>query len=272
MKMISQEILNSVGELKDAQKWINEATFGLNHVEDFIAELSPGSNVLEVGSGSGILLSHLKNKFKNINFTGIEPFGNEFLLLKKYHNELKNIEGDIRYIKYESFDNEIKYDYIFLINVFEHLPDWKHFIKFLTRKLNKNGKCTILCPNYSFPFETHFNLPIIFNKKITYMIFGKTIKKKEKYNDIEGMWDSLNFVKYSHVKKFCISAGLKFKSCNDVSIKLIKRLKTDTEFKKRNKLLGFFGNLLSYIGLLKLLEFNFMRYLDPYMKLIITKE
>ena len=68
MKMISQEILNSVGELKDAQKWINEATFGLNHVEDFIAELSPGSNVLEVGSGSGILLSHLKNKFKNINF------------------------------------------------------------------------------------------------------------------------------------------------------------------------------------------------------------
>ena len=61
--------------------------------------------------------------------------------------------------------------------------------------LTPSGKLIILCPNYGFPFESHFSIPIIFNKKLTALIFKKRIEIFEKINACEGLWDSLNFVK-----------------------------------------------------------------------------
>ena len=46
-------------EFETASLWLAKEGFGFSQVEDRITSLAPGSNVLEVGCGSGILLSML---------------------------------------------------------------------------------------------------------------------------------------------------------------------------------------------------------------------
>jgi 2-polyprenyl-3-methyl-5-hydroxy-6-metoxy-1,4-benzoquinol methylase len=49
-----------------------------------------------------------------------------------------------------------KFDLIYLVKVFEHLPVWRDFLAFIERNLEPGGVCLILCPKYSFPYESHF--------------------------------------------------------------------------------------------------------------------
>ena len=41
-----------------------------------------------------------------------------------------------------------------------------------------------------FPVESHFKLPILVNKDITYRVFSKSIHKFEVKNDVVGLWNS----------------------------------------------------------------------------------
>ena len=45
--------------------------------------------------------------------------------------------------------------------------DWRDFLSFANNSLAENGRLIILCPNYGFPYESHFHLPIIVNKSLT---------------------------------------------------------------------------------------------------------
>lgn len=53
--------------------WINEARFGFSHVKEKIEEYSEPLDILEVGCGSGILLSMLSEAFGQHNFEGNTP-------------------------------------------------------------------------------------------------------------------------------------------------------------------------------------------------------
>ena len=75
------------------------------------------------------------------------------------------------------------------------------FLRFVKEHLKENGKCVILCPNYSFPYESHFGVPVIFSKSLTFNIFQRYIKKFEQDNSSNGLWSSLNFVKLKQVIK-----------------------------------------------------------------------
>ena len=119
----------------------------------------------------------------------------------------------LKNIGYEELSSHNKYDLIFCINVFEHLYDWRNFLEKISFLLNENGKLIVLCPNYGFPYESHFRIPVIFNKKITFYIFKKLIRVFENKNDCVGLWDSLNFVKkreiMNHLKDSKYSKNLK---------------------------------------------------------------
>ena len=71
------------------------------------------------------------------------------------------------------FKTKTKFDLIFSFNVFEHLENQNNYIKRSNQLLSESGKGLILCPNYDFPYEPHFVIPIIFNKEMTYRIFKK---------------------------------------------------------------------------------------------------
>ena len=67
------ELRNLDIEEKDLSLHLNEAKFGFDHIHKYCDKLKKGSNVLEIGCGSGILLGMLCSKYKNIEFEGIEP-------------------------------------------------------------------------------------------------------------------------------------------------------------------------------------------------------
>lgn len=251
--------------------WINEAQFGFSHLRGPISSLDSNSDILEVGCGSGILLSMLAEEYSQHNFIGIEPFNEGFSSLRKLNTFVKKSGVNITIESYEK--HQFKYDFIYCVNVFEHVNDWQHFLYWASNSLKKNGVFFVLCPNCGFPYESHFNIPIIFNKNFTLIIFKKYILTYEKKNKIHGLWNSLNFVKKSEIINFCQKneSELMFLLNDDLSIidNMIERLSEDTFFKKRQYLIGKLAWLLKTIGILNFVK-KFPNFL-PYMKLSFTK-
>lgn len=260
-------------KLSGAETWISEAEFGFRFISDEVKMLEPGSDVLEVGCGSGLLLAQLSESFSYIECEGIEPFSDGFSALKELNSLVQRKGVNIHNLKYEEFESKKKFDLIYCINVFEHLNDWRDMLKWASSLLKNCGRIVVLCPNYSFPYESHVRIPIIINKKITHKVFRKTIQAFEANNGIVGLWDSLNFVKKREVKAFTKNnyPALNLKLDDDVSIidYMIDRTLHDDEFKKRQAVIGTIALLLKKSGCLSLLKClpNFL----PYMKLNFSK-
>jgi SAM-dependent methyltransferase len=257
----------------DSATWIAEAEFGFRYVRDIVDALQHPSRILEVGCGSGILLSMLKEEFPYHEFEGIEPLGGGFSQLEELNSFVRDMGVGIETAPYESFQIKQKYDLIYCVNVFEHVKDWRHFLDWAAASLKKNGQFFVLCPNYNFPYESHFKLPVVGNKKLTYRIFRRYIDRFEESNNVEGLWASLNFVKKSEVKKYVQSheAGLALDLQDDISIveEMFDRLNKDSEFRKRQSVVGSIALGMKRIGVFSFLK-HFPNFL-PYMKLNFVK-
>ena len=261
-------------KIKNSDIWINEALFGFYHIKEYCKKLEGNNKVLEIGSGSGILLNLLSENFKDIIFEGIEPFGEGFSSLNNLNSFSRENGVSIKNIGYEELSSNNKYDLIFCINVFEHLNDWRNFLEKISFLLNGNGKLIVLCPNYGFPYESHFRIPVIFNKKITYYIFKKLIRIFENKNDCVGLWDSLNFVKkreiMNHLKDSKYSKNLQIIDHLLILDFMVNRIINDKEFRKRQRLIGIIAIALKGLGLLNIIKIfpNFI----PYMKLEFSRK
>ena len=272
---MKKSILNQINllNLKNNETWVNEALFGYDQIKKYLLNLNPEDNVLEIGCGSGILLSLIKENHQYINLLGIEPFGSGFDHLRQLNKLTKSNGAEIEIVGFEEFETDKKYNLIYSINVFEHVYDWKMFLNKAKNLLKKDGKLIILCPNYGFPYECHFGIPIIFNKKITYFIFKNFINNFEK-NNAHGLWKSLNFVKKREVKNFLKKSKnhSNFKMIDDRKIVdyMISRSLKDNKFRERQKFISFAANLLKKMGIIKILML-FPDFL-PYMKLVLFIE
>lgn len=118
--------------------------------------------ILEIGFGSGEYLIHLCQKYKNVNFIGIEVYipGISFCLKKIYELNLKNIRiiyGDAL----NFFINYAKNIKFYKINIFfpDPWPKRKHykrrmiqklFIKNILKNLFKNGILHIMTDSFSY--------------------------------------------------------------------------------------------------------------------------
>ncbi len=245
--------------------WINEAKFGFEYIRSYCEELKAGSAVLEVGCGSGILMAMLSEVRASLRFEGIEPFGDGFKNLTELNSFLKDKGLAIHNVGFEDYVSDAKYDLIYLVNVFEHLDSWQHFLEFVERHLTDSGVCVVLCPNYNVPYESHFRIPILINKQITGKAFAKSIAAFEEKNNCHGLWDSLNFVKLSDVKKRTRDSRLSLTMNDKISEDLIDRIATDDEFRKRQRVVGSIGVAMKKFGFLKLFRFGLFQNLQPYM-------
>ncbi|MBF97235.1 MAG: hypothetical protein CMJ13_08440 [Pelagibacterales bacterium] len=269
------EVLNNIKSLKiknipDLEGWIGDAKFGINQLSQYFHKKNK-FEILEIGCGIGLLLASLKEKFPSLSVEGIEPYKGGFGRLKIAKKIIpKNI--NINYLNFENFNPKKKYDIIYSVNVFEHLLDWKLYLKKTEEWLKPGGINIILCPNYSFPYESHFNIPVILNKRITYFFFKNKINKFERKNKALGLWKSLNFIKMRNVRKYCENNDLNFKYCNQIFTDMVRRLDEDLEFKKRQNFIGACAKKLKSIGFINLLNNNIFYSLHPYMKIEITKK
>ncbi|EDZ42956.1 Methyltransferase domain family [Rhodobacteraceae bacterium HTCC2083] len=251
---------------------IAEAQFGFRYVEEHLGKLPANGRALEVGCGSGILMGLLKERYPQLEIQGIEPLGSGFAALGSINQYIRDQGIQILDIGYEYFQPEHHFDVIYAINVFEHLEDWRHFLRFVEAHLASDGVCVILCPNYGFPYESHFKIPVIINKSITASVFRKSITQHEERKDSHGLWHSLNFVKLQQVRNALKACPLRLTVRHRIIEDMISRIGNDAEFRKRQKVVGSLGRVAYKLGLTKLFRYSIFQNVMPYMLLEISHD
>ncbi len=252
-----------------------EAAFGFAEIAPILSarlDLERGLTCLEIGSGPGLLLGRLQARFSQCRFEGIEPVGSGFakteppLAIIAQRANLK-----IHRCGYEDFHTEKKYDLIFSINVFEHVGSWRQYLTRTHELLAPGGVSVILCPNYAFPWEPHFRIPIAVNKPLTHRLMASAIKAYERDADYQGLWASLNFVTKRQVIRFARAHGLALHSDEAIMGRMFQRLFTDPAFAERQRALAGMAKLFHRLGLTRLLQLPGVRLFSPFMALHLSK-
>ena len=99
--------------------------------------INPNMNILEIGCGTGLMLSTIKAKKR----TGCDL--SEKLIKQFKHNGVKLIQADAEDMPFK--DNQ--YDLVYNINLLEHVPNPKKAVKEAIRVLKKKGKYIAITPN-----------------------------------------------------------------------------------------------------------------------------
>ncbi len=248
----------------------NEALFGLAEIKNLI---SKQDKCLDVGAGTCLLSMILASN--GIEIDALEPKGTAYS--DDWENVLKLVEEQnlekmttIRE-KIETFSTKKKYNFIYSINAFEHVSDWRKGLLKVYDMLEDNGTCLILVPNYQFPYESHFKLPIILDKKTTEDIYRKKIAKYELDNDYANLWESLNFIKASQVEAFLKRNNISFFFDRSIFSRMLTRMKTDKELQKRQRVVAPLVRMALAIRTDRVFS-RFPICFHPYMALRMTKK
>ena len=137
--------------------------------------------------------------------------------------------------------------------------------------LKPGGKMLLMCPNYSFPYESYYNIPVIINKNITYKVFSRYISNNNKKYmcwDCNSCWDSINWINYKSIKHLCFQEKYNLYFDKSVLKRIIERLSYDNSLQERK---GYLAKILNFLNGLNL--FYYYSFLpesfQPYMKLIL---
>ena len=90
----------------------------------------------------------------------------------------------------------------------------------------------IICPNYAIPYEPHLELPVIFNKSLTWRIFKRRILNSPMDNPSE-FWQDLSWPSQRRLKKTFVELNVKVKFSRDATNFYINRALSDTTFLDR---------------------------------------
>ena len=156
---------------------------------------------------------------------------------------------------------------------FEHVEHWKKYIYQTSNLLNDNGLNIIFAPNYDFPYEPHFVIPIIINKKITKFLFNRKIKKSEMSDtgNESGLWEGLNFIGKRKVEKFLKKNSYPYFFDFSIKNRMLNRIINDNELKRRQGIGGRIAIFAKNFYIDKLI-FDLLKVPFPYMKFIINKK
>jgi len=273
-KKLRDRYLNLFDDDNKCDFVLTDVLFAFNEIYPLINS-NKVNKILEVGCGTGILLKELSDLFPDKKFVGIDPhesgFHNYENLSKKINNDSSNII--INHQNLDKINLNDKFDLIFSFNVFEHIKDQNQYLINTQNYLSDFGKNLVFCPNYDFPYEPHFFIPIIFNKKITFFIFKNKINQHEILTGEKGLWEGLNLNGKKKIEKFLKQNNFLFKYDETIKDRFFDRIENDPSkyFRKRQ---GFVSKL-ALIGkkfYLDKIMFNFFKVPFPYLKLIIQKE
>jgi len=231
-------------------KWLNtyieEAEFFEKVLDSDVSRLPTGSHLVEIGSGIGLLSLNLASR--GFVVTAFEPQASGFnemhqmrdLVTNNWKGPLPKINfSDISVNKSTKLDSPA--DYLYAINVIEHVPDYRTLIHDALNQVTSQGVFRIICPNYSIPYEPHFEIPVIVSKKLTFRVFRRKIEKSEIPKSKEFRQD-LSWPTQRGLKRYLKSIGVEFEFSREATNFYVNRALSDSSFVNRKGLV--FGSLI----------------------------
>jgi 2-polyprenyl-3-methyl-5-hydroxy-6-metoxy-1,4-benzoquinol methylase len=233
--------------------------------------LNKNKKILEVGGGIHLLTDYLDSLGYDIS--SVEPGG-----FRDCINDLKNqitYRPNLKIYKttLEQFSSKEKFDFIFSMNVLEHVDNIeKHILCCIKFLKDENSLLFIQCPNYTFPFEPHFYkwfIPFFPKFTFTYLRKKNLIKTlgEKRYSET---LKNLNFnCSYFKIKKLNLS--IKFiNPWGDI----FDRLDYDPIFRKRllaNSTVKLFYKLIKFFKIQKILNCIYPVAFAPYLLMQVKK-
>jgi SAM-dependent methyltransferase len=245
-------------------RFVNEARFGLSRVLPILPSFAAASvEVLEIGAGSCMLSAYLASK--RLHVTALEPLGPEFDFFSDLQRRVlefcrrKGIELKLVRATGEQLDLPGRFDVAFTINALEHMRDPLLTIDNMYDSLKPGGMALVHCPNYTIPFEVHFNVLLVTRSKpINEWLYRSRISRYPK------VWDELNFVRYVDVHRHLVKRRANFSFGHSVMHELVVRLMDDPIFAERMPaVVRAMGAMLRHTGLLHALSYVPLRFQTP---------
>jgi 2-polyprenyl-3-methyl-5-hydroxy-6-metoxy-1,4-benzoquinol methylase len=208
----------------------NEATQGCrvaSHV------LRPGARVLEIGAGLGFVSLFLRNEGYDV--VALEPVNTGFGFFAAAQPAVRAAAADIDFeelaigVEALSPQQHGHFDVIFSANVLEHVDDLAGAFRGMASVLAPGGTMAHMCPNYHVPYEPHLGIPLVPGAPAaTRHLFKGAVAR-----DAE-LWQSLNFVTSSTVRKLARTYGLRVDFEPGLMYEFVQRLSDDPEFAGRH--------------------------------------
>ena len=208
-----------------------EAEYTLRWIDEWLQE---GQRVLEVGSGLGLTSAFLA--MSGVDVCSIEPGGPGFERYERVNPILRSSLG----ITHPHFVMDVEdasctqpgtFDLIFSNNVLEHVRDVEAALRALGAVLRPGGVMVHNCPNYHVPFEPHFGIPLLpVRPASTARVLPHSITST-------GLWQSINFVTASQVRRIAAQCGAEVEFQRGVLGDSIDRF-VEPEFADRHPMLA----------------------------------
>jgi SAM-dependent methyltransferase len=217
--------------------YADEARFGWSLIAAEVARLPPGAEILEIGAGAMLLSGYLASRGRTV--TALEPIEIGFPHFREFQRAVI-AELDAMAVRFRLVERPIeryaivgRFDYAFAVNVFEHVADVDGGLANAIGVLRPGGQLRIYCANYTFPYEPHFHIPTVWNKRLTGRIFGRVIARST-VADPWGSWEGLNWITWRRVRRVCRALGATPIANRDATYHIIRRLLDDPEFRRRH--------------------------------------
>ena len=243
----TSKVSNMAGQNED------HVTFKFNLVKDEAKQtlqllrgmrLPMDARILEVGAGYG--LASICLAMMGFSVTALEPGGVGFedyvgtssAFAQTCEVEIEHLESGA---ETACFTDIPLFDLIISNNVLEHIYEIDKAISNLTTALKRDGIMVHSCPNYSFPYDPHFGIPLVpFFPAVTKYVLPKRISKSS-------VWNSLNFITARRAKRMFRSSGLYVCFRKGTMTTGISRVRNEQIFAARHqKLHKLFSNDVIY--------------------------
>ncbi len=178
----------------------------------------------------------------------------------------ENLVFDLIKSPIEDCEFNHKFDFIFSINVMEHLQNPYAVLLQMVSTLKNGGTYRFFCPNYDFPYEPHFGKWIFSRKNDAFHL--KPVFATEARIDLidsKGLYLSINFITRRKINSYLRKHNLYFQSNRNAFYEVLVRSLADSGLQERHRSLHKTVLLMKRIGLLglaKLFPSNFQPIID----------
>jgi len=212
------------------QTFVNETRATLALVG---SSLDRGQRALEVGAGICLFSVFLKRE--GFNIVALEPAmaGYEIFAACKRVILQHFAEVDLELLEIPAGELDPRrhgaFDLIFSNNVIEHIPDWRAALAAMLSVLKPGAQMRHACPNYLFPYEPHYAIPILkWYPQLSRRVFAAKIDPNP------DIWDSLNFLSYCEIRRFASQHQVSVAFEPGLLYRALMRLDSDPMFRQRH--------------------------------------